>query len=80
MAGTPEGARKRAEKLLAKDPDYFSKLGKRGKKGGKLSSGSFNSVTAAKAGAIGKRKPVLKNKVHIYKAEVAQIKEIRPTE
>lgn len=69
MAGTPEGARKRTEKLLAKDPDHFRKLGAKGKKGGKLSPGSFNSETGAANGAKGKRKPIIKNKQPKHKLE-----------
>ena len=32
MAGTSEGARKTAQKLKAKDPDYFKKMGTRSSK------------------------------------------------
>lgn len=53
MGGTKDGAKKRTEKLLAQDPDYFSRIGAMGKKGGKLSPGSFTSETARIAGAKG---------------------------
>jgi len=61
MGGTKDGAQKRTAALLAKDPDYFSRIGKRGNKGGKYSSGSFvagSEVTrkiASLGGKSGKR-------------------------
>lgn len=55
MGGTRDGARKRTERLLAQDPNYFSRIGAKGKKGGKLSSGSFTTETARAAGAKGGR-------------------------
>jgi general stress protein YciG len=69
MAGNKEAARKRTAKLLAKDPDHFKKLGAKGKKGGKLSPGSFTSETGAAGGAKGKRKPIIKNKQPKHKLE-----------
>jgi len=55
MGGTKDGAKKRTAKLLAQDPDYFRRIGAKGKKGGKLSSGSFTPQTAKVAGAKGGR-------------------------
>lgn len=56
MGGTKDGAKKRTAKLLAQDPDYFSRIGAKGKKGGKYSSGSFTSETARIAGQKGGKK------------------------
>lgn len=55
MGGTKNGAKKRTAKLLAEDPEYFSKIGKRGNKGGKYSSGSFvaGSETTRKIASLG---------------------------
>ncbi|TXH08892.1 MAG: hypothetical protein E6R04_09800 [Spirochaetes bacterium] len=69
MAGTSAGARKRVAKTLAEDPDFFSKLGAKGKKGGKLSPGSFTSETASLAGAKGKRKKRLVDSVRPAQAK-----------
>lgn len=55
MGGTKDGAKKRTAKLLAQDPDYFRRIGAKGKKGGKLSPGSFTSETARVAGSKGGR-------------------------
>ena len=69
MAGTPEGNRKVADGLLAKNPNHYREIGARGKKGGDLSPGSFKkgSAQAAKAGELGgslsKRKPVIDDKL-----------------
>ncbi len=69
MAGTSAGNKKVAAGLLAKDPDHFKKLGRKGLKGGKYSSGSFatGSVHAARAGerggSLSKRKPVIEDKL-----------------
>lgn len=57
MAGTKEGARKRAERQIKENPNYFSDLAKLAKKprGGKNSPGSFSkgSIQASKAGRKG---------------------------
>jgi hypothetical protein len=59
MAGTSRGGKKAADKLRAKDPDYFSHLARRSRKprGGKASPGSFKKGNpfAAKGGKAGKR-------------------------
>lgn len=55
MGGTKDGAKKRTAKLLAQDPDYFRRIGAKGKKGGKLSPGSFTPQTAKIAGSKGGR-------------------------
>lgn len=55
MGGTKDGAKKRTAALLARDPDYFSRIGKKGNKGGKFSSGSFvaGSETTRRIAALG---------------------------
>ena len=61
MSGTKKGATKFAQRMLAKDPDYFKKLGARRKKptGGKNSKGSFkkNNEFAKLGGSVSKRGP-----------------------
>lgn len=57
MGGTREGGIKASEKLLAKDPNYYSNLAKKARKprGGAATPGSFanDPARAAKAGAKG---------------------------
>jgi general stress protein YciG len=69
MGGTKDGARKRAAWLRENDPDYFSRIGAMGKKGGRLSPGSFQKddprtkAAAAKGGKLSKRPPKKTNKM-----------------
>lgn len=61
MGGTIEGNRKIRDKMLARDPDHYRKIGGLGKRGGKYSPGSFTSETAREAGKKSKRGKSKKN-------------------
>lgn len=60
MGATSEGGKKTRDKLLARDPNYYSNLSKKAKKprGGRNSVANFdeNRELARKAGALGGRK------------------------
>ena len=55
MAGTKEGARKRAAKMLEADPDVFRKMGALGGKSSRTGGFYGNPELARKAGAKGGR-------------------------
>jgi uncharacterized protein len=56
LAGTLEGGRKAAAKNLAKDPNFYSKIGKIGGTNGNTGGFAANPELARIAGAIGGRK------------------------
>lgn len=56
MAGTIAGGKKAAAKNLAKDPDFYSKIGAKGGKNGKTGGFYANRELARIAGAKGGRK------------------------
>lgn len=55
MAGTKEGGRKAAMKNLAKDPNFYAKIGARGGKNGRTGGFAANPELARIAGAKGGR-------------------------
>jgi len=72
MAGTKEGGRKAAMKNLAKDPNFYAKIGQKGGKNGRTGGFAANPelarIAGAKGGRISRRKkvtvaPVAKNDV-----------------
>lgn len=50
--GTSEGGRKAAAKILARDPDFYKKIGARG--GKRSSDGGFGSILVGKDGMTGR--------------------------
>lgn len=62
MAGTVSGGKKAAAKNLAKDPDYYKKIGsvggKKGTTGGFYANRELAKVAGAKGGAISRRGPM----------------------
>ncbi len=60
MAGTIPGGRKAAAKNLAKDPDFYAKIGARGGKnghtGGFAANPNLARIAGAKGGRISRRK------------------------
>lgn len=62
MAGTSESSKKRAKKQLENDPDYFKKLGAKGRAKA-IENGTYNPYGEEgrkKGQSKGKRKPVKK--------------------
>jgi len=55
MAGTKEGGRKAAMKNLAKDPNFYAKIGAKGGKNGTTGGFAANPELARIAGAKGGR-------------------------
>ena len=59
MAGTKEGGRKASEKNLAKDPDFYKKIGsiggKKGTTGGFYANRELARIAGAKGGSISRR-------------------------
>lgn len=55
MAGTKEGGRKAAAKNLARDPDFYKKIGAKGGKNGTTGGFAFDRELARIAGAKGGR-------------------------
>lgn len=53
MAGTVEGGKKAAQKNLAKDPDFYKKIGAKGGKLGRTGGFYANRELARRAGAKG---------------------------
>ena len=53
MAGTKIGARKAAAKNLAKDPDFYKKIGSKGGKAGNTGGFAANPELARIAGRLG---------------------------
>lgn len=53
MAGTIEGGRKAAAKNLAKDPDFYKKIGSKGGKNGNTGGFAGNPELARIAGSKG---------------------------
>jgi uncharacterized protein len=51
MAGTPEGGRKAKMKNLAKDPNFYAKIGKKGGENGR--TGGFASAVIGDDGLTG---------------------------
>lgn len=58
MAGTRIGGLKAAEKNIAKDPDFYKKIGKKGGESGNTGGFAGNSEAARKAGIKGGKKSV----------------------
>lgn len=57
MAGTKAGAQKAIAKILARDPDFFKKIGSKG--GANGTTGGFASEKIGKDGLNGKQRAVL---------------------
>ncbi len=55
MAGTKEGGKKAAAKNLAKDPNFYAKIGAKGGKNGRTGGFAANPALARIAGAKGGR-------------------------
>lgn len=55
MAGTVEGGKKTAAKNLAKDPDFYKKIGAKGGRNGTTGGFAANPELARIAGTIGGR-------------------------
>ena len=55
MAGTKEGGRKAAMRNLAKDPDFYAKIGAKGGRNGRTGGFAANPELARVAGAKGGR-------------------------
>lgn len=55
MAGTIAGGKKAAEKNLAKDPNFYAKIGRKGGQNGKTGGFAANPELARIAGAKGGR-------------------------
>lgn len=53
MGNTKEGAKKTRDKLLAKDPDYYKKLGKLGGEASEGYSFGHGKVDPSEAGRVG---------------------------
>ena len=57
IAGTKEGGRKAREANLKRDPDFYSKLGRKGgRKTGVVKGFAANPELASRAGSIGGKK------------------------
>lgn len=63
MAGTRAGGKKAAAKNLAKDPDFYRKIGQRGGRNGTTGGFAANPelarIAGAKGGRISRRKAAL---------------------
>lgn len=55
MAGTKEGGKKAAAKNLARDPDFYAKIGRKGGQNGRTGGFAANPELARIAGAKGGR-------------------------
>lgn len=55
MAGTIVGGKKAAAKNLAKDPNFYKKIGAKGGKNGNTGGFAANPELARRAGALGGR-------------------------
>lgn len=55
MAGTRDGAQKAVAKILARDPNFFAKIGSKGGKNGRTGGFAANPELARIAGAKGGR-------------------------
>ncbi|HEU0266331.1 MAG TPA: KGG domain-containing protein [Candidatus Saccharimonadaceae bacterium] len=64
MAGTKAGGQKAAAKNLAKDPDFYAKIGRKGGRsghtGGFAANPALARVAGAKGGRISRRKKAVK--------------------
>jgi general stress protein YciG len=62
MAGTKIGGQKAAAKNLAKDPNFYAKIGSKGGKNGNTGGFAANRelarIAGAKGGRISRRKPI----------------------
>ena len=60
MAGTVAGGKKAAQKNLAKDPDFYARIGKKGgangRTGGFAANPELARIAGAKGGRISKRR------------------------
>ena len=60
MAGTIKGGKKAAQKNLAKDPNFYAKIGKKGgqlgKTGGFAANPALARIAGAKGGKISRRR------------------------
>lgn len=68
MAGTKAGGQKARDKNLAKDPNFYAKIGAKGGKNGKTGGFAANPELARIAGAKGgrisrRKKPVVQDDV-----------------
>lgn len=63
MAGTKAGGQKARDKNLAKDPNFYAKIGAKGGKNGKTGGFAANPelarIAGAKGGRISRRKKVV---------------------
>ena len=63
MAGTKAGGQKAAAKNLAKDPNFYAKIGAKGGKNGRTGGFAANPdlarIAGAKGGRISRRKKVI---------------------
>ena len=66
MAGTKAGGKLAAEKNLARDPDFYAKIGAKGGRNGRTGGFAANPdlarVAGAKGGRISRRKKVVAEK------------------
>lgn len=53
MAGTVEGGKLAAAKNLAKDPNFYARIGAKGGRNGHTGGFAANPVSAIRAGALG---------------------------
>ena len=70
MAGTIEGAAKARDKILARDPDFYKRIGARGgansRTGGFYARRDIARVAGAKGGQISRRGPAKpKDKINV---------------
>lgn len=70
MAGTVEGGRKAAAKILARDPNHYAKIGAKGGRNGNTGGFAANPELARRAGAIGGRKSKLPKKQTIIETDI----------
>lgn len=69
MAGTRKGGLKAAAKNLARDPDFYAKIGSKGGKNGKTGGFAANPELARIAGAKGGRKSRRRKKADVTTRE-----------
>lgn len=65
MAGTKAGGKKAAAKNLARDPDFYAKIGRKGGKasntGGFAANPELARIAGAKGGRISRRRKAVKS-------------------
>lgn len=76
MAGTPDGGKKAALKNLAKDPNFYAKIGAKGGKNGRTGGFAANPelarIAGAKGGRISRRKKAVVAPVVSTPTDMAQ--------